>query len=92
MLFVKLADDVALTDELQADIRDRAAHQRIATPRARRASRRCREIPRTRSNKISELAVADVVNGREVRNTEALANPESFDAVQAIAPNWRTDG
>jgi acetoacetyl-CoA synthetase len=34
------------------------------------------DVPRTRSNKISELAVADVVNGREVRNTEALANPE----------------
>jgi acetoacetyl-CoA synthetase len=36
------------------------------------------DVPRTRSNKISELAVADVVNGREVRNTEALANPESL--------------
>jgi len=36
------------------------------------------DIPRTRNNKLSELAVADVVNGREVRNTEALANPESL--------------
>ena len=35
-------------------------------------------MPRTHSNKISELAVADVVNGRVVRNTEALANPESL--------------
>jgi len=33
------------------------------------------ELPRTRSGKLSELAVADVVNGRAVRNTEALANP-----------------
>lgn len=33
------------------------------------------ELPRTRSGKLSELAVADVVNGRTVRNTEALANP-----------------
>lgn len=33
------------------------------------------ELPRTRSGKVSELAVADVVNGRPVRNTEALANP-----------------
>jgi acetoacetyl-CoA synthetase len=34
------------------------------------------ELPRTRSGKLSELAVADVVNGRAVRNTEALANPD----------------
>lgn len=34
------------------------------------------ELPRTRSGKLSELAVADVVNGRPVRNTEALANPD----------------
>jgi acetoacetyl-CoA synthetase len=37
------------------------------------------DIPRTRSNKITELAVADIVNGREVRNKEALANPEALD-------------
>jgi len=36
------------------------------------------DIPRTRSGKISELAVAAVVNGDPVRNTEALANPESL--------------
>jgi acetoacetyl-CoA synthetase len=36
------------------------------------------DIPRTRSGKITELAVADVVNGREVRNVEALANPEAL--------------
>jgi acetoacetyl-CoA synthetase len=37
------------------------------------------DIPRTRSGKIVELAVADVVNGRDVRNREALANPEALD-------------
>ena len=37
------------------------------------------DLPRTRSNKLAELAVADVVHGREVRNKEALANPESLD-------------
>ncbi len=36
------------------------------------------DIPRTRSGKVTELAVADVVNGRPVRNTEALANPEAL--------------
>ncbi|MHC5068985.1 MAG: acetoacetate--CoA ligase, partial [Planctomycetota bacterium] len=34
------------------------------------------DIPRTRSGKISELAVQRVVAGREVQNTDALANPE----------------
>ena len=37
------------------------------------------EIPRTKSGKIVELAVRDVVHGRAVRNREALANPEALD-------------
>ena len=37
------------------------------------------DIPRTRSGKLTELAVADVVNGRAVRNREALANPEALE-------------
>ncbi len=36
------------------------------------------DIPRTRSGKIVELAVCDVVHGRDVRNVEALANPEAL--------------
>ena len=55
---------------------------RGATPRrvtCRRASCRCTEIPRTKSGKIVELAVRDVVHGREVRNREALANPEALE-------------
>jgi acetoacetyl-CoA synthetase len=38
-----------------------------------------REVPRTRSGKIVELAVRDVVNGREIKNREALANPASLE-------------
>ena len=37
------------------------------------------DIPRTKSGKIVELAVRDVVHGRAVRNREALANPEALD-------------
>ena len=37
------------------------------------------DIPRTRSGKISELAVTAVVNDDDVKNTEALANPESLE-------------
>ena len=36
------------------------------------------DIPRTRSGKIVELAVRDVVHGEPVRNIEALANPEAL--------------
>ena len=78
VLFVKLAEGLSLTDELQTAIRQRLRTN--ASPRhvpARIAQ--VTDVPRTRSNKISELAVADVVNGRDVRNTEALANPESLE-------------
>ena len=37
------------------------------------------EIPRTKSGKIVELAVRDVVHGRAVKNREALANPEALE-------------
>ena len=39
------------------------------------------DLPRTRSNKLVELAVADAVNGRVVRNLEAIANPEAITAI-----------
>jgi acetoacetyl-CoA synthetase len=77
VLFVRLADGAALTAELEAEIRRLLRVN--ASPRhvpARIVA--VTDVPRTRSNKVSELAVADVVNGREVRNTEALANPESL--------------
>jgi acetoacetyl-CoA synthetase len=41
------------------------------------------DLPRTRSGKLTELAVADAVNGREVRNSEAMANPEALWAIAA---------
>jgi len=37
------------------------------------------DIPRTKSGKIVELAVRDVVHGRQVKNIEALANPEALE-------------
>jgi acetoacetyl-CoA synthetase len=46
------------------------------------------DLPRTRSGKLTELAVADAVNGREVRNTEAMANPEALWAI-AARPEFR---
>ncbi|HEY7841464.1 MAG TPA: acetoacetate--CoA ligase [Gammaproteobacteria bacterium] len=37
-----------------------------------------KEIPRTRSGKITELAIRDVVHGRTVKNVEAIANPDAL--------------
>jgi acetoacetyl-CoA synthetase len=37
------------------------------------------DIPRTRSGKLVELAVRDVIHGRPVRNAEALLNPEALE-------------
>ena len=43
------------------------------------------DIPRTKSNKIVELAVRDIVHGREVKNREALANPEALEQYRDLA-------
>jgi acetoacetyl-CoA synthetase len=41
-------------------------------------------IPRTRSGKISEIAVRDTIHGRAVKNTTALANAESLALYENI--------
>jgi acetoacetyl-CoA synthetase len=43
------------------------------------------DIPRTKSGKITELAVRDIVHGREVTNKEALANPEALELFRNLA-------
>jgi acetoacetyl-CoA synthetase len=43
------------------------------------------DIPRTKSGKITELAVRDVVHGREIKNREALANPEALELYRDLA-------
>ena len=41
------------------------------------------DIPRTKSNKIVELAVRNIVHGHPVKNVEALANPEALEHFRA---------
>jgi acetoacetyl-CoA synthetase len=78
VLFVKLRDDLALDEPLVERIRGHI--RRNTTPRHVPARIvQVTEVPRTKSGKIVELAVRDVVHGREVRNREALANPEALD-------------
>jgi acetoacetyl-CoA synthetase len=78
VLFVRLRDGLTLSPELETRIRQQIRQN--TTPRHVPARIvQVAEIPRTRSGKIVELAVRDVVHGREVRNREALANPEALD-------------
>jgi acetoacetyl-CoA synthetase len=88
VLFVVLRKGMALTDELMLDIKTRV--RAGATPRhVPRVVVAVADIPRTRSGKIMELAVRDVIHGREVKNIEALANPEALDCfrdLDALAP------
>jgi acetoacetyl-CoA synthetase len=78
VLFCRMAAGVELTEELQKTIRTRIRANN--TPRHVPAVIcTVTDIPRTRSGKISELAVRNVVHGRPVKNTEALANPEALE-------------
>ncbi len=78
VLFVHLRAGLALDDALVNRIR---AHIRAeCTPRHVPARViQVADIPRTRSGKITELAVRAVIHGQEVKNKEALANPEALD-------------
>lgn len=78
VLFVRLAEGAVLGDELEKKIRTKI--RTGASPRhvpARIVA--VADIPRTKSGKITELAVRDVVHGRAVKNREALANPEALE-------------
>jgi acetoacetyl-CoA synthetase len=78
VLFVRLRDGQRLTPELEDRIRGQI--RRNTSPRHVPARIvQVTEIPRTKSGKIVELAVRDVVHGREVKNREALANPDALE-------------
>jgi acetoacetyl-CoA synthetase len=77
VLFVRLRDGIQLDDALTAKIKKRIREG--ATPRHVPAVvLQVNDIPRTKSGKIVELAVRSVVHGEQVKNKEALANPEAL--------------
>ncbi|HJS33562.1 MAG TPA: acetoacetate--CoA ligase [Alphaproteobacteria bacterium] len=78
VLFVRLRDEVALSPALEKKIKDQV--RRNTTPRHVPAKIvQVADIPRTKSGKIVEIAVRDVVHGRPIKNREALANPEALE-------------
>jgi acetoacetyl-CoA synthetase len=77
VLFVRLQPNVALEDPLRdrirRQIRDGASPHHVPKVIVQVA-----DIPRTISGKITELAVRDIIHGRQVKNADALANPEAL--------------
>ncbi|WP_448189028.1 acetoacetate--CoA ligase [Azospirillum sp. sgz301742] len=78
VLFVVLREgmtlDKAMEDAIRKRIRDNCSPRHVPAKIVQ-----VTDIPRTRSGKITELAVRDAVHGRPIKNTEALANPQALD-------------
>jgi acetoacetyl-CoA synthetase len=84
VLFLRLRAGAELDDALNARIR--SAIRRGASPRHVPAKIvAVKDIPRTKSGKIVELAVREVVHGRPVKNREALGNPEALELYRDLA-------
>lgn len=75
VLFVSLREGMTLNDKfirrIKAHIRNKTTQHHVP-----QCIIQVSDIPRTRSGKIVEMAVSDVIHGREVKNINALANPE----------------
>ncbi|MGH7886906.1 MAG: AMP-binding enzyme, partial [Candidatus Binatia bacterium] len=83
ILFVKLREGLTLDQELITRIKKLIREH--ASPRHVPAKViRVPDIPRTRSGKIVELAVRDLIHNRPIENLEALANPEALEAFEHI--------
>jgi acetoacetyl-CoA synthetase len=78
VLFVRLQSGAKLDEALSKKIAQQI--RRNTTPRHVPARiLQVADIPRTKSGKIVELAVRDVIHGRAIKNREALANPEALE-------------
>jgi acetoacetyl-CoA synthetase len=78
VLFVRLRDglhlDEALVERIKETVRTTTTARHVPAKVVQ-----VTEVPRTRTGKIVELAVRDVVHGREVANIDALANPAALE-------------
>jgi acetoacetyl-CoA synthetase len=78
VLFVRLRERLTLDEALQARIRKQIRDN--TTPlHVPKVIVQVSDIPRTISGKISELAVRNVIHGKQVKNTDALANPSALE-------------
>ena len=84
ILFVKLKEKAFLDEKLKTEIKNKL--RQLVSPRhvpAKIIS--VADIPRTRSGKITELAVRDVIHGKKIKNIEALSNPEALDLFKDLS-------
>ena len=84
VLFVKLKEKAFLDEKLKTEIKNKL--RQLVSPRhvpAKIIS--VADIPRTRSGKITELAVRDIIHGKKIKNIEALSNPEALDLFKDLA-------
>ncbi|OBS10437.1 Acetoacetyl-CoA synthetase [Acidihalobacter prosperus] len=83
VLFVRLREGVTLDDALRRrirlQIRDNTSPRHVPA-----RIEQVDDLPRTRSGKLTELAVREAIQGRPVSNTDALANPEALTAFVAL--------
>jgi len=83
VLFVRLRDgqtlDSGLIERIRKQIREYASPHHVP-----RKILQVSDIPRTISGKITELAVRDVIHGRPVLNTDAMANPQALDLFREL--------
>ncbi|HWL40958.1 MAG TPA: acetoacetate--CoA ligase [Gemmatimonadaceae bacterium] len=88
VLFVRLQAGVTLDDALRERIIDKLRENTTPMHIPKKIVQ-VDDIPRTISGKISELAVREVIHGRPVKNTEALANPQSLKLYEKL-PDLRS--
>jgi acetoacetyl-CoA synthetase len=78
ILFVRLQPDTPfdaqLVDRIRREIRKNASPRHLPAKILA-----VTDIPRTKSGKIVEAAVREVIHGRQLKNTDALANPEALE-------------
>jgi acetoacetyl-CoA synthetase len=78
VLFVRLAAGLTLDDALSDRIR-RVVRNNASPHHVPKVIAQVPDLPRTRSGKITELAVREVIHGRWPKNVEAMANPEALE-------------
>ena len=84
VLFVKLREglilDESLSDEIRTTIRGNTSPRHVPD-----LIIQVPDLPRTRSGKLVEIAVRNVIHGEPVQNVDALANPEALKYFEALA-------
>jgi acetoacetyl-CoA synthetase len=87
LLFVVLRPDLTLDDALTQKIKSQI--RKNTTPRHVPAKiMQAPDIPRTLNGKKVEIAVTKIIHGEEVKNRDALANPEALDFFAGLAELW----